>query len=1072
MAPKPKTPRVQDLQRELAETRAALDRAVDEAKDEQKLTEALRLKSDGELKRLEEQLREELEREKASFHKELEIQREAQATMEEDISATSTKVQQELDERAAQLKEAQQRIAECEKALAEAVEARLALEKQLRASEAAAQTATTAASEAQQVAEALEEKRINKPFLDVAIGECAFAQAFAYFAVVKLRSRGEEQSTDVALPSLRPVFARSSFLLGCDEAPAADTLQVSVYVQVADPVAIAAAPTTKFLGDVELPLTELDVAGSDDDGPRVVRKITFERSLGTGTTQFAVGRKLAVGQATVTMQVKHLSSLEFAASSKTLTSAATAPNAPLPSEDLPVDRPVWLATPFQPRLRVLVHAAASLPAPPESGHATVRVTLRLVRPDGQVLHECASTDVPLITGCDTAVRGATSASAEARFAQEMVLPLSAAGMSDDVRVHLTLDVVSSPSRPGALSGGATTAALLDLRWRPTALPLFRPLHLQARASADKSKAPSYARPRPALLLSMVREPGHQELDCAGHAEGVCAVEMRVHGVPVSRPLPFAVGSALVAVCPELSAGQATDGSPEIPVATFFYDQNLDFAAFLESHFRGSVGRDARYFTTPAVRFSHTPQWGQYTLRFLAKLGSGAALSLLFIDLANNRADADKPLRGTLLAVANLDAASLLQKSGATPGPPQRFFLLDLRLHEAPGAPTSLEVECRVWPPGAGAAALALQRGSCATTMGASETLVELAASSADATALAPRRNNSGISHGLSVELAKEFGLRAEALKRAGEEIVGLRRQVQLLRDELARLSARLEEEEREAEEAPSRPLPPGMEDLPSAALAQKLQRALDKYREEKKRGAELCRRLEETLRAAARGRCLQRSLDDLGQAHFEQNLELQKLQDEGRKLGTYRETAKTQERVIAKLERILGSSLLEVQGAQRAKVDVERLKTENLRLRDKCASILSRRKGGAGGQDEAADISRLVIDRDVKIARLQAQLAQRPCERSGVSAALAGGSTAATEELETANVELEHRCRAAEQRSQTLQQQLTEASRRFGGELSALKVEAAKRDAQIKELTFMLDAQGRDASARSVARPA
>lgn len=1095
---------VEDVQRELAEVKEELERAKAEAIAEHQRATVQKAASDGELAEREEQLRKELQAQREALETQLEAQRELQKTELAAAHGASSdaqaRTQTELAERATALEEAQRRIGEREHELAEAAKAREALEAQLAETARKAEAATSAVLRMDQDAHAA------KRFLDLAIGECEFASPFAYFVVVKLRMRGEEHSTDVSAPSERPVFDRSSFMLQCDEAAAQDVLQVSAYVSVPDPVASAAAPTSRLLGDVDIPLEELVVPAGGNVSRRVVRSISFMRDARARFTEAAGSRPVAVGKATVAMQIKVLSSFEAASTIAAKTAAAKVANAPLPSSFPPLDKPLWLPALLQPRLRALVHGASALPAPPEGGHATARVTLRLVRSDGQVLHESASSDAPLMLrgpGTDQ-FGGATAASAEVRFAQEVVLPLNAAIGGQDVSIHLALDVISVTNE----DGGATTASLLDLRWRAESLPLFQPVHLHARTSAEQSSVPSYARPRPRLLVSLVREPGHDELESLSRVDGSSAVEIRVHGVPLSRPMPAAVGNALVAVCPQLSAGQASDGSPEIPVATYLYDQRLDFTAFLESHFCSSTGQGLGYFLTPAVRFSHTPQWGQFVLRFLARLVTGAPLSVFVIDLASIVPDSDRPLHGALLGFASLDAASLLQGQASATDPPQRSFLLDLRLMDAPGAPTSLEVECRVWPSGAGvassaqicarSAALSISARSPAaggvsartaaggSALGAatraedmSEVCVPLDGASAAARDAALNLQREAhefrFNHELSVELAKEFNLRAAALKRAGEEIVALRRQLQLLKSENVRLKAQLDDEERLAEEVQSRPPPAGLEDLSHVELAQKLQRALEKYREEKAKGAELSQRLEEALREASRGRGLERALDELETAHLEQNAELQRMQDEGRKLDAYRETAKTQEKVIGKLERILESSLQEVQAAQRAQLDVERLKTENVRLRERCAAIVSRRQAVAG-QEDAAELGRLVVERDGEITRLEAVIREHQRGQVGAGGASQGpGPELAREhrrleEMEAAKGEWENKCNSAEQRMNMLHKQLTESSRKYGAEISALKVEVAKRDAQIKEFIYILGQAG-DAGATSAARP-
>merc|ERR1719359_1167035 len=63
-------------------------------------------------------------------------------------------------------------------------------------------------------------------------------------------------------------------------------------------------------------------------------------------------------------------------------------------------------------------------------------------------------------------------------------------------------------------------------------------------------------------------------------------------------------------------------------------------------------------------------------------------------------------------------------------------------------------------------------------------------------------------------------------------------------------------------------------------------------------------------------------------------------------------------------------------------------------------------------------------------------------------------------ELEETRLEWEQRCVAAEHRLSMLQQQLTDSSKRYGGEITSLQVEVAKRDAKILELEFLLKDKG------------
>lgn len=206
----------------------------------------------------------------------------------------------------------------------------------------------------------------------------------------------------------------------------------------------------------------------------------------------------------------------------------------------------------------------------------------------------------------------------------------------------------------------------------------------------------------------------------------------------------------------------------------------------------------------------------------------------------------------------------------------------------------------------------------------------------------------------------------------------------------------------------------------------------------------------------------------LENAHVQQNRELQRLQEENKKIESYRQAAKTQEKVIAKLEKILEGSLQEVQKAQRVQVDMERLKTENLRLREKCTQLAARRRGAVAGEEDAEEVRRQIAEKDHEIARLESIVRELRAGRS-VSSPTPGpaSSELAVEQkrlsgLEDARLEWEQRCVAAEHRLSMLQQQLTESSKRYGGEITALQVDVAKRDAKILELEHLLkDKTGR-----------
>jgi len=838
--------------------------------------------------------------------------------------------------------------------------------------------------------------------LDITVGECEFASAFAYFLEVQLEGHEEKRQTDVSLPAERPVFANGTLLLSVGASLKKERLKVSAFLNVVDP-SNPGSPSAKLLGAGLLSLDDLQVPENGTASKRLVRNVSFTRTE-------SEGKELIVGRSTIVIQMKALNP-ETAKSS--LPTAATVESALAPS----LDKSLWQAKPFESRLRVLVHRADALPVLEESSQSIFRAAVRLLQPGGHVVHEVASRSLK--------VAPITSSLGQISFNQEILLPLSTASDASSLQVGLALEMISSTA------DGVSTDSLLNLQWSPSTLPMLFPVHLYARATGSAT----YSRPRPGILVSITREPDHDALDRLG--DGMShGVDVRVHGVPAGRPLPESVEDAIVAICPESSIGSDTRNL-QVPMITYYYDQRVDLNSFLEAHFVAASGM--KCFLTPMARSSQTPQWGQFSVRCLAAPSALRNLALLLFDCSQTSTDPDAPLSGRLLGFASVDATALIGSK-----PVSRSFLADLRLLEAPGASTSVEVEVRVWPRGG------FPQSATASPVKA----VPSAAATGVSAALEQEAKDFKLNHELSVQLSKEFNLRAAALKRAGEEIVALRRQVQLLKNENKSLRSQIEDEERLAEDV---------------------------------------------LKEVNRARGLERSLDELQQVHLEQNRELQRLQEEGKKLETYRQTAKTQEKVISKLEKILENSLQEVQKAQKVQVDIERLKTENLKLRERCTSLLTRKKDL--GSDEAQELRQSLAQKDAEIARLQklaGQLRDGRMERteemhplndlhdlhehervqhevrqplvpqdvqvnrsqvsqvSQVTQALSPAEQEQLAHIEAKRFEWEQRCVAAEQRLQMLQQQLTESSKRYGSDISSLEVEIAKKDARIKELEFLV----------------
>eukprot|EP00397_Hematodinium_sp_SG-2012_P050826 GEMP01059268.1.p1 GENE.GEMP01059268.1~~GEMP01059268.1.p1 ORF type:complete len:189 (+),score=46.88 GEMP01059268.1:270-836(+) len=177
---------------------------------------------------------------------------------------------------------------------------------------------------------------------------------------------------------------------------------------------------------------------------------------------------------------------------------------------------------------------------------------------------------------------------------------------------------------------------------------------------------------------------------------------------------------------------------------------------------------------------------------------------------------------------------------------------------------------------------------------------------------------------------------------------------------------------------------------------------------------------------------------------------LQKLQQDNQKIPLYRKTAKSQEKVIAKLERVLEGSLDEVNKAQEVQIQLERLKTDNIRMREKCSNLMARRKYEEGGES-LGELQEEARKKEEEIKRLQDLVDNLQ------SQGRTGGTTSQKLDLVEGEIfEWKQKCNAMENRVQVMEHQLLENSKQYGREISNLKVLIAKRDARVLELQIEL----------------
>lgn len=183
----------------------------------------------------------------------------------------------------------------------------------------------------------------------------------------------------------------------------------------------------------------------------------------------------------------------------------------------------------------------------------------------------------------------------------------------------------------------------------------------------------------------------------------------------------------------------------------------------------------------------------------------------------------------LLGFSSVDCTTLTPPDCARE-PLQRSYLLDLRLLEDPQRSASLELDIRLWGKNmrqevlnmspshaklgntnypsnflfssdgggaAGAGAAPGPGGTFGAPGGASlpqSGAILNGSTVGGINGLQQQQQEFRLNQDLSIQLMREFNLRASALKSAGEEIVELRRAVQLLQNENSKLKMQIEEE--------------------------------------------------------------------------------------------------------------------------------------------------------------------------------------------------------------------------------------------------------------------------------------
>lgn len=263
-------------------------------------------------------------------------------------------------------------------------------------------------------------------------------------------------------------------------------------------------------------------------------------------------------------------------------------------------------------------------------------------------------------------------------------------------------------------------------------------------------------------------------------------------------------------------------------------------------------------------------------------------------------------------------------------------------------------------------------------------------------------------------LTVQVNQRAAALVTASEDIARIRSENEALKlESKTRAKALLKQDKFMRELADDA----GIEDMDHEALMFRFQLLSRKFREFASESELVESQLEAAKAELDKKQTIEKEYLALQDAHTEQALFIQKLQDENREVEKYRTTAKNQEAIIAKMEKHMETTLRDAKKV--------RLLEEELKLRDAGYDI--HRDTGSG---DAKSELRKAFER---IRELESVIETR--------------STSLNQEQQI--MELQVRVEAAENRASAAEAEMLDVSNRCAREVSGMKIKLAEKDAQL-----------------------
>lgn len=279
----------------------------------------------------------------------------------------------------------------------------------------------------------------------------------------------------------------------------------------------------------------------------------------------------------------------------------------------------------------------------------------------------------------------------------------------------------------------------------------------------------------------------------------------------------------------------------------------------------------------------------------------------------------------------------------------------------------------------------------------------------------------------------------DSLKRTGEEILEQRKKIRLLQNENTILKKRLGQEETLHIESL---VTAEIHKMSLPELKSKIIKLSQTYRAERLRNEEYERMLKNAQNEISNARKLGQELEDLQKQHEKDSEKYLNLQRETQKLGLYRETIMKQEEVIEKTENILKKKLNEVDRLKKNEMEMEQLRTENLKLQKELKDLVVNTNPGLLGRinPELEKYKKEVNKLENLVKELQAELKnKRPI-------------SAEKHDVHSNILDLEVKLHKANARVAALEEEIKENSIRYSQEIARLKMILSEKESIIETL--------------------